>query len=126
VYKHLPFTSLHPQAGLAAQAAECAGEQSYYWEMHHQLFTNPAEWNTSQEAELNNFVRYAEVLGINGDQVHQCIVDNHYADKVEQNFQEGIQLGLNGTPAFIINGKLLAGAHPADTFVSILRQELGE
>ncbi|NJO84408.1 MAG: thioredoxin domain-containing protein, partial [Blastochloris sp.] len=62
VYKDYPVVSL--QGGLAAQAAECAGEQDRYWEMHGKLFETPPEWNDSQDAAIAAFRRYAEAIDV--------------------------------------------------------------
>jgi len=124
VYKDFPLVSLHPQAGLAAQAAECAGDQGRYWKLHHKLFDNPQAWDTSSDEAIRSFRRYAEQLGIDGIEMEQCLVQGRYADAVQRNFDEGRRLGITGTPAFIINGKLLAGAHPTEVFTKVLDREL--
>jgi len=118
--------SNHPQAGLAAQAAECAGDQGQYWTMHGKLFATPSEWDTTSEAALVSFRRYAEVIGIDATVLEQCITEGVYAPEVQRDFEEARLLGLTGTPAFIINGRLLSGAHPVEQFIQILDRELAE
>lgn len=116
--------SNHPQAAYAAEAAQCAGEQGQYWEMHNQLFAQPDQWDTTREAARASFQTYADVLNLNNGDFLQCLDEGRYTANVEANMQEARRFGLTGTPSFIINGKLLVGAHPTETFVQILDQEL--
>ena len=124
VFKDFPVVELHPQAMLAAQAAECAGEQGGYWEYHNQLFADPGEWEAGQQAALDTFRRYAEVLGMDGAALQSCVGDGRYANEVGLDFAEARALGLTGTPAFLINGKLLSGARAPEQFVSLLEREV--
>jgi Na+:H+ antiporter, NhaA family len=124
VYKHLPILELHPLAGLASEAAECAGAQGAYWPMHDKLFAQPTEWSDSRDDALAAFHRYAEVLGLDAEEHARCIRDGDYVDVVRQDIAEAQALGLSGTPMFIINGKLLRGAHPSETFFNVLNEEL--
>jgi protein-disulfide isomerase len=124
VFKDFPILSNHPQAALAAEAAECAGDQGKYWEMHGKLFAQPEEWDTTSEEARISFQRYAGVLDLDATDLLACIDEGRYSDEVAGDFEEARQLGLNGTPAFIINGKLLSGAQPTEVFAQVLDQEL--
>ncbi|WP_025746052.1 DsbA family protein [Kallotenue papyrolyticum] len=124
IYKDFPVVS--EQGALAAQAAECAGAQGGYWPMHHKLFANPGEWNVDAAQALPILQRYAGALELDAAALRTCLTDQRYADEVRADLEEGWRLGLNGTPAFIINGKLLSGAHQIDTFATIIAQELAE
>lgn len=126
VFKDFPIVSSHPQAALAAQAAECAGDQNSYWEMHGALFAEPSEWDTTPEAAKDTFRRYAETLALDADALMQCVDQEQYAAEVERDTQEAIRLGLNGTPAFIINGKLMSGARPTEQFIQVFDRELSQ
>ena len=126
MYKDFPIVSNHPQAADAAEAAQCAGEQDAYWEMHERLFAQPEEWDTTQDAARASFERYADELDLDADALRSCLDDERYAADVQANFEEAAGLGLTGTPSFIINGKLLVGAHPTETWIEILDQELAE
>jgi protein-disulfide isomerase len=122
VYKDYPIVSEHGH--LAAQAAECAGEQGAYWEMHDQLFLDPAAWNTSPEEALATFRSYAETLEIDADALSMCIVEERFRPDVDADFQEGLDIGIFGTPTFIINRKLLGGAQPIEVFREVIDREL--
>lgn len=124
VLKDYPIVELHPVAPLAAQAAECAGAQDRYWPMHSKLFAQPDEWAESPDAALAAFRRYAEALQLDADEHARCLADGDFADDVNRNVSEARSLGLGATPMFIINGKLLSGAHPTDVFIRAIDGEL--
>ncbi len=125
VFKDYPITQLHPQAEIASQAAECAGAQGKYWEMHEALFAQPEEWDTTEAAARDAMTRYAQEFSLDGTQFASCMQSDTLArSDVEANMAEGRQLGLTGTPSFVINGKLLAGAQPLDVFERVLDREI--
>lgn len=92
--------------------------------MHGRLFEQPGEWDTTEDAARASFERYAAALDLNAADLLQCLDDDRYSENVQTNLDEARRLGLTGTPSFIINGKLLVGAHPTETFVQVLDQEL--
>jgi len=118
--------SNHPQAALAAQAAECAGDQNSYWQMHEALFNEPSEWDTTPEDAKQAFYRYAGTLKLDADALLQCVEQGTHADEVERDNQEAIGLGLTGTPSFIINGRLMSGARPTEQFIQVFERELSQ
>ena len=114
IFKHFPLYSIHPQAEKAAEAAECAGEQGAFWEMHDALFADVAKWSIeSPEAALKEM---AGDLGLDQAQFDKCLDDGKYNAKVTADYQEGLQEGVTGTPAFRINGVSLSGAQPFAAF----------
>jgi protein-disulfide isomerase len=92
--------------------------------MHSKLFAQPDEWSDSPEQALVAFRRYAEVLELDAAEHARCVAEGDFEADVRRNVDEARSLGLGGTPMFIINGKLLSGAHPTDTFIRILDGEL--
>lgn len=125
VFKDYPIKQLHPQAELASQAAECAGEQGKYWEMHETLFSNPQEWDTTEPAAREAMTKYAGDLQLDSTKFAACMEPGATArSDVEANMAEGRHLNLTGTPSFVINGKLLAGAQPLDVFQRVFDREL--
>lgn len=123
VYKDLPVVS--PRGDLAAQAAECAGEQGHYWELHQQLFLlDPDTWNSTDAAAMAAFRQAATDVAIDPDALEQCIAAETYSDDVRRDFEEGQALRIFGTPAFFINGKLLSGGQPIEVLREILEDEL--
>ena len=117
VFKDMPITSIHPQAALAAEAARCAGAQNddAFVTMHDVLFENQGEWSgQSNAADL--FSDYASEIGLDSDFFNSCINDHEFEAAVQADVQEAMQLGITGTPAFIINGQLMFGAQPFEVF----------
>lgn len=128
VFKDFPLTSIHPQAMGAAEAARCAHAQGAYLRMHDALFANQAQWS-GQPDPNPYFLSYAESLGLDNEQFKSCLDNHTYQAAVEAELQEGIQLGIRGTPAFFINGYPLSGAQPYPVFeqaISDLTAQLQE
>ncbi|HZR47221.1 MAG TPA: DsbA family protein [Candidatus Manganitrophaceae bacterium] len=97
VYRHFPLTTVHPNALPAAEAAEAAGAQGKFWEMHDMLFTH-------QEAlEYENLLSYAEAIGLDADRFDDEMERHVYRDKVRRHFRQGVQDGVNGTPTLFFN-----------------------
>ena len=104
VYRHFPLRQIHKNAQLAAQAAEAAGKQSKFWEMHDKLFENQPAWSNSSDAE-SLFIQYAQSLGLNIDQFKDDLDLNAVEDKVKNDYASGADVGVNSTPTFFLNGK---------------------
>lgn len=107
--------SIHPQAQKAAEAAECAGEQGKFWEMHDLLFEKQEQWS-GQEGALETFRAMASELELDQAQFDACLDGDTYADKIGADLQEGQVEGVTGTPAFRINGIEVSGAQPFAAF----------
>lgn len=106
VYKHFPLSSIHKNAVPAGIAAEAAGKQEKFWEMHDLLFEKQAEWSVLGASEVKErFVEYAQTLGLDVDTFRQDMEDKSLAEKVNEQQNEGINLGVMGTPTFFANGK---------------------
>jgi protein-disulfide isomerase len=114
VFKDFPLTTIHPQAEKAAEAARCAGDQGQYLGMHNILFERQGSWGLGDPSE--NFVNYAEELGIDASLFKECLASGQYEEAVKADLNEGIQFGVTGTPAFFINGYPVSGAQPYSLF----------
>jgi protein-disulfide isomerase len=108
VYRHFPLTQLHPHALLAAEAAEAAGAQGKFWEMHDTLFTN------QQNLEARALVDYASELGLDLPRFNRDLQEHRHLPKVRRDFFEGVRSGVNGTPTFFINGVRWNGPYTAE------------
>src|SRR6266513_5896739 len=117
-YRDLPLRDIHPQAQLAAEASRCAVEQGKFWEYHDLLFGNPDKLNRSGVAGM------AQSLGLDKKQFDACLSSGKYRKQIEQDLQDGIRAGVEGTPGIFINGILLSGAQPEAAFDKIIRAEL--
>jgi protein-disulfide isomerase len=119
VYRDFPLTQIHPNAGLAALAAECADEQNSFWPMHDLLFERQGEWAGSSNAQAV-FEGYARELGLDVEQFSECLSSQRYAEEVLKDLRDGVSYGVKGTPAFFINGDKLEGAWPFGKFKDVI------
>lgn len=115
VFKDFPLISIHPQAVKAGEAARCAGEQDAYLAMHDVLFAQQTEWSGNPTAE-SIFSGYAADLDLDVDAFTACLSSGEMETAVLDNMNEGMSFGVNGTPAFFINGILVSGALPYESF----------
>ncbi len=118
----LPF---HEQADEAAVAANCAGQQNKYWEMHNKLFQTQESWS-GNTAPYTIFKDYAKDLGLDESDFNKCVADPKVAKEVQDDLAEGSAAGVSGTPTFYINGVQLVGAQPWAAFKQIIDQELSK
>lgn len=118
VFRDFPLLSIHPRAQRSAEAAQCAREQGKFWEYHDALFAN------QNQLEDSHLTEYARTLGLDIQSFEQCLASNKYTASVQADLTYGTQLGVSGTPAFFINGRLLSGAQPFEAFQAIIEEEL--
>jgi protein-disulfide isomerase len=97
IYRHFPITNIHPHAFPAAEAAEAAGAQGRFWEMHDMLFTH------QDQLEDDDLVAYAAALDLNVERFDQEMRGHRHRYEVQRDFRRGIQDGANGTPTLFIN-----------------------
>ncbi|MBS3128389.1 DsbA family protein [Candidatus Woesearchaeota archaeon] len=119
VYRDYPL-SFHPQAQKAAEAAECAGDQGKYWEMHDKLFEN------QQSLSVENHKKWAAELGLNSATFNDCLDSGKNAEEVQKDSQDGNAAGVSGTPTFYINGQELVGAVPYAQLKAVIESKLSE
>jgi protein-disulfide isomerase len=127
VFKHLPFR-IHPQAPVAAAAAECAGDQARFWEMHHLLFESMDQWSTGDDPD-SMLLSLAESLDLSMDAFAACFNSRQAMERVLSDLYDA-QGVVQTTPAFIMvyggSGGILKGSRPVDQFVPILQNALDE
>ena len=111
---------MHNRAMAAAMAAEAAGKQGKFWEMHDLLFAN------AKELTDENFVKWAGELGLDVEKFKADLADPAVAKKVDENQKQGTQLGARGTPAFFVNGRYVSGAQPFEKFKALIDEEIAE
>jgi len=117
VYRHLPLTSIHPDAFSAAEAAMCAGEQDAYWQFHEKLFAGDLLGS-------GVYTQYAQALNLNMNSFETCMTERTYQAQVQADSDFAINLGVNSTPTFFINGLAIVGAQPLDVFKQVIDKEL--
>lgn len=116
IVKDFPLDSIHPEARSAAVAARCAGEQGAYWAMHDELFARQDEWGGLGDGAAGVYAALAAELSLDGDAFAACLADGRHDATVQANLDEGMALGVRGTPAFFINGFPISGAQPYELF----------
>ncbi len=116
VVKDFPLDSIHPEARASAVAARCAAEQDAYWEMHDALFATQSQWGGLGAAANDVFASLAAELSLDAGDFAACLDSGRYDDVIQANQDEGISLGVTGTPAFFINGFPISGAQPYELF----------
>lgn len=124
VYRHFPLRSIHPNADLAAQAAEAAGEEGKFWQMKDILFKNQDEWAKEKDPK-GLFGAYAKEIGLDVAEFDEDLLpDDDSKERVEKDYQSGVALGVNSTPTFILNGVLLKNPQGIDEFKKLIDAEL--
>lgn len=128
--RNFPLSQIHPLAASAAEAAECAGAQGKYWEMHDRLFKN------QQNLDGKELLGHAVVLGLDQAKFEQCMDTGEFKEKVQSDVADGTKLNVRGTPTFFFGFpdendptrikavKLLSGAQPLNAFTTILDELL--
>jgi protein-disulfide isomerase len=117
VFKHLPLP-MHAHARLAAEASLCAGDQGRFWELHDWMFAN------QQRLDRDAIVGAGVALDLDAERFTSCVDQRTYASAVARDIAAAQALGINGTPAFVINGRVLSGAQPLAAFKEIIDEEL--
>jgi len=111
--------SFHDRARPAAIAAKCAADQGKYWNMYTELFSN------QQSLKDEDFDKYATKIGLDKNKWKECLANPGAKNAaIDANFQLGAKAGVNGTPAFFINGRKLSGALPYAEFKRVIDEEL--
>jgi len=116
VYKDFPLP-MHPHAEKAAEAARCAGQQGKFWEYHNALFQD-------KKLEKADLKQEATTLHLDSAKFDQCLDSAAEAANVKKDQDEGMKLGLSGTPSFFINGHFISGALDYSTLHQIVQQQL--
>ncbi|MEE8401762.1 MAG: thioredoxin domain-containing protein [Candidatus Hydrothermarchaeaceae archaeon] len=152
VYRDFPIPVLgHAYATKAAEAAECAGDQGKYWEMHDALFENHGELSSLQKQvnspemedrtivpvatqggtfyfditdDISRIRKFSEDLGLDTVEFNRCIDSGEKLSEIQKDVQDAQSSGVTGTPGFLINGILVSGAQPYATFRQIIESEL--
>lgn len=120
VYRNFPLTEIHQNAELAARAAQAAGKQGKFWEMHDLLFEKQDEWAQAANPEPM-FESYSTLLGISVDQFKIDSGSKEVISFVRAQRASALKLGLQGTPSFFINGKQIQNPSSVDAFRTLIK-----
>ncbi|MER7443435.1 Na+/H+ antiporter NhaA [Micromonospora avicenniae] len=115
VWRHLPLSDVHPQARLAAEAAEAAGAQGKFWQMHDLLLDH------QDRLSITDLIRYAVDLGLDKERFHEDLISQTHAERIESDIDSADKSGVSGTPTFFINGRRHYGAYDITTLTEAIR-----
>ncbi|CAN5142380.1 hypothetical protein BH11PAT4_BH11PAT4_6880 [soil metagenome] len=120
-YRNYPL-SQHNKARLAARAAESAGRQGKFWDMHAILFANQSTWESTSLTSFRETVKeYAKNLGLNIDQFVADLDDDSIDEQINQDISDGNKVPVTGTPTILVNGqKLESLPRTADEFIALV------
>ena len=108
IFRNFPLTSIHPNAKAAAAAAEAAGLQGKYWEMHDALYENQNDWSSLDASKRTDaFTQYATTIGLNIDTFKADLANASIAKKINFDIALGKAAAVNATPTFFLNGEKL-------------------
>jgi Na+/H+ antiporter NhaA len=119
VWRHLPLNDVHPNAQLAAEAAEAAGAQGYFWEMHDRLL------DRQDELRPMHLRRYAEEIGLDTERFGDELRRREYLSRVADDVGSADASGVAGTPSFFINGRRHSGAYDIAALSAAVRAARG-
>ncbi|MDP3770960.1 MAG: DsbA family protein [bacterium] len=118
VYRHFPLDSIHPQARPSAEASECAAEQGKFWEFTDKLIERQPQLGADLYKTL------AKELGLNESKFNDCVSSRKYQQKVTDDEQAGLAVGVRGTPGSFVNGIEVPGAVPYEQLKGFIDQAL--
>jgi len=116
VYRDYPLP-FHPNARPASEAAACANAQGKFWEYHAKLFHGDG-------LEPEKLKTYADQVGLDRKKFDDCLEKKPFKAEIDKDVKDGEKAGVNGTPAFFINGRMLSGAQPFEKFKEVIDDEL--
>ena len=119
-FKQFPLENIHPQARGAAEASMCANDQGSekFWSYHDKLFT------AQDKLDAENLKSSAKSIGLNMEKFVQCVEAKKYAKYVTDDINYGLKIGVQSTPTFLVNGKLIQGARPYQEFKDLIEEGL--
>jgi protein-disulfide isomerase len=122
-FHHFPLISIHPNSLAASKAAEAAGEQGHYWEMHDALFEYQSQW-AGQPDPKPIFAAIANRIGINGTILIQAMDNPRLQERILGDVEQGDKVGIQAVPTFFIKGQQVSLKLSIDDFVQVIEAHL--
>jgi protein-disulfide isomerase len=119
VFRNFPLSEAHPYAEAAALAAEAAGKQKKFWEMHDMIYEH------QNILDGRALLEFASALGLDMKKFEKDITDSRIAEKVSSDFESGMRSGVNGTPSFFINGLKYNGSYDFESLAGSIEALMG-
>lgn len=115
-FRHFPLTHVHPHAQGAAEAAEAAAAQGWFWEMHDYLYEH------QQLLDKKHLARYATTLGLDTQRFNREMANGVHVARVHEDFRSGVASGVTETPTFFINSARYTGSWDFDDLLSVIEE----
>lgn len=125
VFRDFPLTQSHPEALLAAMAVNCAGEQGKYWQYHDKVFRE--QYNKGDDVirlKAADLKKWAKDVGVDQPKFDQCLDSEKFKEEVLKDKTEGDAAGVQGTPTFFINGRVMGGAQAYPEYRKVIDELL--
>ena len=120
VYRDFPLDQ-HNGARLAAHAAACANDQGKFWEVHEAIYRTQGEWSLATTSRIGSIFRdLTQAAGVDMATWDECMQSLRYAGRIQASLEQGLRLGVNSTPSFVIGGGLYAGVIAYDRLRAIV------
>jgi protein-disulfide isomerase len=119
VFRNFPLTEIHRHALAAACAAEAAGLQDHFWEMHDMLYEN------QRKLRDPDLIVRAEKLQLDMERFKKDSTSDQVLSRIQEDFSGGIRSGVNGTPTFFINGVRHDGSYEYEDLLAVLQEQVG-
>jgi protein-disulfide isomerase len=124
VWHHFPLVNTHQFAVMAASAAEAAGRQGKFWEMHDLIMNNQQIWARGMASSA--FLSYARQLGLDDEQFLRDVRDEEILERIERQYNLGISLNIRSVPSFFFNGELVPNPPNVNAFRALIESKLAE
>ncbi|MBI3380006.1 DsbA family protein [Candidatus Gottesmanbacteria bacterium] len=119
IFRNFPLNQ-HQNAKISAYAAEAAGNQGKYWQMHDAIYESQTKWSLSQNAK-DIFIQYAQSLGMDTNQFKIDLDSDKIKKKVERDIADGNTAGVDATPTFFLNGEKLENPGSLEDFKTLIK-----
>jgi len=117
VFRHFPIEQTHPHSLRAAEAAEAAGAQGKFWEMHDELFTHQTAF------EDRDLMRYARRIGLDLDKFSRAMSENTFLPQIQAGYEHSLfDEHITGTPTLYLNGTRYTGATDLQTLLEAIKE----
>ncbi len=122
-FNHFPIVSSHPKAMAAHRAAGAAARQGKFWEMHDLLYENQASWSQAPNPS-STFEGFASQIGLDLEKFKQDSSSESVATEIQADLKAGQDAGVNGTPGFLLDGKLIENPRSIEEFEKIIDEAI--
>lgn len=125
VYRHYPLVQIHKNAQSAAYAAEAAGKQGKFWDMHDMLFNTQNVWSPLENPN-EQFEKYAQSLGLNIDTFKADSASKEVRDRVQRDVSGANSMNIGGTPSFFLDGTYIQNPASYESFKKLVEDRIGQ